>query len=55
MQPQYGAVKLRCLLAIAIKPGIIKLNLYEVLESSKQVPLLVLIDVNDLDSNTAML
>ena len=42
MQPQYGAVKLRCLLAIATKPGIIKLNLYEVLEVSKQEPLLVL-------------
>ena len=43
MQPQYGAVKLRFLLAIVTKPGIIKLNLYEVLEGSEGEPLLVLI------------
>ena len=54
MQPQYGAVKLRFLPAIVTKPGIIKLNLY-VLEGSKQEPLLVLIYVNDLDNNAAML
>ena len=55
MQPQYGAVKLRFLLAIVTKPGIIKLNLYEALEGSKQEHLLALIYVNDLPSNAAML
>ena len=54
MQPQYGAAKLRLLLAIVTKPGVIKLNLYEALEGSKE-PLFVLIYVNDLYSNAAML
>ena len=46
MQPYYGTVKLRSLLAIATKPGIIKIILYG-------EPLLVLIYVNDLDNNTS--
>jgi len=39
------------LLAIATKPGIIKIILYGVLEGSNGEPLSVLIYVNDLDSN----
>ena len=51
MQPQYGAVKVRCLPAISTKPGIIKIILYGVLEGSNGEMLLVLLYVNDLDSN----
>jgi hypothetical protein len=40
------------LLAITTKPGIIKIILYRVLEGSNGEPLLVLMYVNDLDSNT---
>jgi hypothetical protein len=53
MQPSYGAVKLRCLLVITTKPGIIKIILNGVLEGSNGELLLVLICVNDLDSNTS--
>jgi hypothetical protein len=51
MQPYHGAVKFLCLLAIATKPGKIKITLHGVLEVSNREPLLVLIYVNDLDSN----
>jgi hypothetical protein len=40
------------LLAISAKPGVIKIILYGVLEGSNREPLLVLIHVNDLNSNT---
>jgi hypothetical protein len=47
MQPQYGAVKLQCLLAIVTKPGIIKIIANGILEGSNGELLMDLIYVND--------
>ena len=48
--PIIRGCQLRCLLAIATKPGIIKIILHGVLDGSSREPLLVLIYINDLDS-----